>query len=73
MTVQQLIDKLNTIEDKSLHIVYYYDGWYINIDNEDIQELTLYTGDNGKNITDYDCRFSDDDVEIKCLQIAHGG
>lgn len=71
MTLQQLLDKLNSIEDKSLHVVHYYDGWYCDVDDEDIKELTLFTNDNGLNINDY--IESDHDVEIKCIQISHGG
>lgn len=72
MTVQDLINRLNLVEDKTLHVIHYYDGWYILVDDEDIEELTLYTGDNGRNITDY-IDEPDKDVQIKCLQIAHGG
>lgn len=72
MTVQQLIDKLNTIEDKSVHVVHYYDGWYFLIRESDVQEVILYTGDNGINLTDY-IDDPDKDIKVKCLQIAHGG
>lgn len=70
MILQELIDKLNKIEDKNLHIVHYYDGWYPDIEDEDIVELTLYTDDDGANIVDYR---QDNDEIIKCLQIGHGG
>ena len=32
MTVQELIDALNKVEDKSLVVYYYFDGNYVNID-----------------------------------------
>ena len=80
MTVQDLINILNKVKDKNRLVVHYYDGVYSDLKEgidkhypecSDIQELTLYTSDEGTNI--YDFKDNNDAKEIECLQISYSG
>lgn len=80
MTVQDLINILNKIEDKNRIVVHVYDGMYSMIEenenlkypeDSDIQELTLYTSDEMTNLYDY--KDEEDAKEVKCLQISFSG
>ena len=63
MTVQELIDKLMLVEDKSIEVIREYDAWYHLTDPPVIVEL--YADKDNKNIDAYDT----DNIRKKFLLI----
>jgi len=52
MTVQELIEHLMNVEDKSIQVINYHDGYYHIVD--DIVITQLYADTENKDITNWD-------------------
>jgi hypothetical protein len=72
MTVQELINKLNKIENKNRLVVYNYDAWYDILEN--IHEIILHTDDDCINLydedwTDFTTKEAKDYIPVECILI----
>jgi hypothetical protein len=70
MTVQELIDQLLLIEDKSKLVVNEYDGWYNEYNS--LATIDLYTSDNCRNMygTKREAEYEEKEVITKnCILI----
>lgn len=62
MTVQELINQLSLIEDKSQLVINYYDGWYNPY--RSLATIDLYTSDDCTNLYDSNAEAKDGEKEI---------
>lgn len=69
MTVQDLIDKLNNIDDKSITVIWEMDGNFHMVEEHRFKHLFLYSDDENENI--YDNNYLSENSKLsEYLQIA---